>query len=69
MVTDEDLKTLDVMIYILEHLRPALQVMKDRRRWECRIKDINNIEYCGERVNADLRKIRRLAMLLIKDVD
>lgn len=69
MVTDEDIKTLDVMIYLLENLKPALNAMKDKRRWDCRIKELGNIEYCGERVNADLRKVRRLAMILIKDIE
>lgn len=69
MVTENDLKTLDVMVYLLENLKPALNAMKDKRRWDCRIKDLGNIEYCGERVNADLRKVRRLAMILIKDIE
>lgn len=69
MVTDEDIKTLDVMIYLLENLKPALNAMKDKRRWDCRIKDLGNIEYCSERVHADLRKVRRLAVILIKNTD
>lgn len=69
MVTDEDIKTLDVMIYLLENLKPALNAMKDKRRWECRVKDLGNVEYCSERVHADLRKVRRLAMILIKNTD
>ena len=69
MVTDEDIKTLDVMIYLLENLKPALNAMKDKRRWDCRIRDLGNIEYCSERVHADLRKVRRLAMILIKNTD
>lgn len=69
MVTDEDIKTLDVMIYLLENLKPALNAMKDRWRCDCRIKDLGNIEYCSGRVHADLRKVRRLAMILIKNTD
>lgn len=69
MITENDLKTLDVMVYLLENLRPALNAMKDKRRSECRISDLGNIEYCAERVLADLRKVRRLATILIKDVE
>ena len=69
MVTDEDIKTLDVMIYLLENLKPALNAMKDRRRCDCRIKDIGNIEYCSGRVHADLRKIRRLALNISKHIE
>lgn len=66
MVTNEDIKTLEFMVYLLENLKPALNAMKDRRRYDCRIKDLGNIEYCSERIHADLRKVRRLAMILIK---
>lgn len=69
MVTENDLKTLDIMVYLLENLRPALNAMKDKRRSECRIRDLGSIEYCAERTHADLRKVRRLAMLLIKDIE
>ena len=69
MVTNEDIKTLDVMVYLLENLRPALNAMKDKPRWDCRIKDLGDIEYCAARVHADLRKVRRLAITLINDVE
>lgn len=69
MVTYEDIKTLEVMIYLLENLRPALKAMEGRRIHECCIGDLGNIEYCSERVHADLRKVRRLAMILIKNTD
>lgn len=69
MVTENDLKTLDVMVYLLENLKPALNAMKDKRRYECCISDLGNIEYCAERMWADLRKVRRLAMILIKDIE
>lgn len=69
MVTENDLKTLDVMMYLLENLKPALNAMKEKRRWDCRIKELGNIEYCAERAHADLRKVRRLAMILIKDIE
>ena len=69
MITENDLKTLDVMLYLLENLRPALNAMKDKRRYECDMSNLGSIEYCAERTKADLRKVRRLAMLLIKDIE
>ena len=63
MITERDFETVAVMKYLIEDLEPALErhVGKDA--------GLDDVEYTSERIKADLRKIRRLAMNISKHLD
>ncbi|WP_317303975.1 hypothetical protein [Allisonella histaminiformans] len=67
MITSKDLRTLDVLSYMVEDMRPALVQHLNKERY----KDLwlDDVEYTSERIKADLRKIRRLAMNISKHLD
>lgn len=67
MITSKDLQTLDVLSYMVEDMRPALVQHLNKERY----KDLwlDDVEYTSERIKADLRKIRRLAMNISKHLD
>lgn len=67
MITSKDLRTLDVLSYMVEDMRPALIQHLNKERY----KDLwlDDVEYTSERIKADLRKIRRLAMNISKHLD
>lgn len=67
MITSKDLRTLDVLSYMVEDMRPALVQHLNKERYEPRW--LGDIEYSSERIKADLRKIRRLAMNIRKHLD
>lgn len=67
MITSKDLRTLDVLSYMVEDMRPALVQHLNKERY----KDLwlDDVEYTSERIKADLREIRRLAMNISKHLD
>ena len=67
MITSKDLRTLDVLSYMIEDMRPAL--VKHLNKDSYALYGLNNIEYSSERIKADLRKIRRLAMNISKNLE
>ena len=67
MITSKDLQTLDVLSYMIEDMRPALVQHLNKERYA--LYGLNNIEYSSERIKADLRKIRRLAMNISNNLE
>lgn len=67
MITSKDLRTLDVLSYMIEDMRPALVQHLNKEKYE--VYGLNDIEYSSERIKADLRKIRRLAINISKHLD
>ena len=63
MITVKDLKALEFIAYMVEELYPALEKRMNRRLYWA-----TDIEYSKERVQADLRKIRRLALNISKHI-
>lgn len=69
MITGNDLRTLYVMQYLVENLRPALMMHLNRRRYDAEARDLESVEYTAERIKADLKKIRRLALIISKNIE
>lgn len=67
MITLKDLKALEFISYMAEELYPALEKRMNQGAyapyWA------TDIEYSKERVQADLRKIRRLALNISKHIE
>ena len=64
MITVKDLKALEFISYMAEELYPALEKRMNRRLYWS-----TDMEYSKERVQADLRKIRRLALNISKHIE
>lgn len=67
MITVKDLKALEFIAYMADELYPALEKRMNRGAfapyW------LRDMEYSKERVQADLRKIRRLALNISKHIE
>lgn len=64
MITIKDLKALEFIAYMAEELYPAIAKRLNRGTYAP-----TYMEYSKERVQADLRKIRRLALNISKNIE
>lgn len=67
MITEKDLKALDFIAYMADEMRPALEKRLNKKGYEAYW--LVNIEQSSERIRADLKKIRRLAMNISKNLE
>ena len=63
MITERDFETVAVMKYLIEDLEPALERHVGKDSW------LDDVEYSSTRIKADLRKIRRLATRISKNLE
>ena len=64
MITVRDLKALEFIAYMADELYPAIEKRINRGTYAP-----SDIEYSKERVQADLRKIRRLALNISNHIE
>lgn len=67
MITEKDLKALDFIAYMADDMRPALEKRLNKEKYEAYW--FLDIEQTSERIRADLKKIRRLAMNISKNLE
>lgn len=70
MITEQDMKTIETISYLVEDLKPAIkeQVNLQGECWNCGYGQVENNDRCGTIIKNDLRLIRRLALNIRKNL-
>lgn len=68
MITEQDLRDIDILVCLAEKLQPAIKAQLNCVCWNSGYGFVENNDYCGTRIKADLRLIRRLALNISKNL-